>query len=96
MLDILKIIGRSDELFAGDVGRHEEKLKSIIRESSFLVLGASGSIGQAVSREIFKRNPKKLHLVDINENNMTEVVRDLRSTYGYTDGEFGTFILGNI
>ena len=93
MLDILKIIGRSDELFAGDVGRHEEKLQSIISESSFLVLGASGSIGQAVSREIFKRNPKKLHLVDINENNMTEVVRDLRSTYGYTDGEFGTFIL---
>lgn len=93
MLDILKIIGRSEELFANDVSRHEEELQSIIRSSSFLILGASGSIGQAVSREIFKRNPKKLHLVDINENYMTEVVRDLRSGYGYTDGEFGTFIL---
>jgi len=93
MLDILKVIGRSEELFADDVSRHEEELQSIIRSSSFLVLGASGSIGQAVCRQIFKRNPKKLHLVDINENNMTEVVRDLRSTYGYTNGEFGTFIL---
>ena len=93
MLDILKIIGRSEEIFVNDLSMHEEELQSIIKGGSFLVLGASGSIGQAVSREIFKRNPKKLHLVDINENSMTEVVRDLRSCYGYTDGEFGTFIL---
>lgn len=93
MHDILKIIGRYEELFSDDVSRREDELQSIVSSGSFLVLGASGSIGQAVSREIFKRNPKKLHLVDINENSMAEVVRDLRSTYGYTDGEFGTFIL---
>lgn len=93
MKDILKIIGRADELFSIDIGSREDKLRSIISDSTFLVLGASGSIGQAVSREIFKRNPKSLHLVDINENGMTEVVRDLRSSYGYTDGDFRTFIL---
>ena len=88
MLDILKVIGRSEELFADDVSRHEEELQSIIRSSSFLVLGASGSIGQAVCRQIFKRNPKKLHLVDINENNMTEVVRDLHRNVGQPDQSF--------
>jgi FlaA1/EpsC-like NDP-sugar epimerase len=61
--------------------------------SSFLVLGGAGSIGQAVVKEIFKRNPKKLHLVDISENNMVELVRDIRSSFGYIEGEFATFAL---
>jgi FlaA1/EpsC-like NDP-sugar epimerase len=93
MNDILKIIGRNYELFVHDVRGREEELRSVISGGSFLILGASGSIGQAVAREIFKRNPKTLHLVDINENGMTEVVRDLRSSYGYTDGDFRTFVL---
>ncbi|MFH4134527.1 polysaccharide biosynthesis protein, partial [Acinetobacter baumannii] len=61
--------------------------------SKFLVLGGAGSIGQAVVKEIFKRNPKKLHVVDISENNLTEVVRDIRSSFGYIDGDFQTFAL---
>ena len=44
-------------------------------------------------KEIFKRNPKKLHVVDISENNMVELVRDIRSSYGYIDGDFRTFAL---
>jgi len=46
-----------------------------------------------VTKEIFKRNPKKLHVVDISENNMVELVRDIRSSYGYIDGDFQTFAL---
>jgi len=57
------------------------------------VIGAAGSIGQSVTREIFKRDPKALHVVDISENNMVELVRDLRSTIGYGNGEFKTFAL---
>jgi len=60
---------------------------------SILILGAAGTIGQAVTKEIFKRNPKKLHAVDISENNLVELVRDLRSEYGYIDGDFQTFAL---
>lgn len=59
----------------------------------FLILGAAGTIGQAVTKEIFKLNPKKLHAVDISENNLVELVRDLRSEYGYIDGDFQTFAL---
>jgi len=58
-----------------------------------LVLGGAGTIGSATVKEIFKRNPKKLHVVDINENNLAELVRDIRSSLGYIDGEFKTFSL---
>ena len=69
------------------------KINSIVEASSFLVIGGAGSIGQAVVKEIFKRNPLKLHVVDICENNMVELVRDIRSTYGYINGDFRTYSL---
>ena len=67
--------------------------EDLIKNSRFLVLGAAGTIGQAVTKEIFKRNPLKLHVVDISENNLVELVRDLRSDFGYIDGDFQTYAL---
>jgi len=64
-----------------------------VQASRFLVIGGAGSIGQAVTREIFKRQPKALHVVDLSENNMVELVRDIRSTLGYIDGDFRTFAI---
>jgi len=93
MGDILRLIGRDTALFTQDISAREEDLQKIIQDSKFLVLGGAGSIGQAVTKEIFKRNPKKLHVVDISENNMVELVRDIRSSFGYIDGEFKTFVL---
>lgn len=90
---ILDLIGRSQELFCADVARHEHELSEIVRASRFLVIGGAGSIGQAVTREIFRRDPRLLHVVDISENNMVELVRDLRSSIGYTSGEFATFAI---
>jgi len=92
-LDILTLIDRNKALFEQDIARHNDELTSIIKQHSFLVLGGAGTIGQAVVKEIFKRNPKKLHVVDISENNLTELVRDLRSSIGYIDGEFKTLAL---
>ena len=92
-MNILNLIGRKKELFVEDIAKHEQKLKEIIGTSSFLVIGGAGSIGQAVTKEIFKRNPKKLHVVDISENNMVELVRDIRSSFGYINGDFQTFAL---
>ncbi|PSB80698.1 UDP-N-acetylglucosamine 4,6-dehydratase [Photobacterium damselae] len=93
MNSILSLIGRSQALFTQDISNHEQELTSIVSKSRFLVLGGAGSIGQAVTKEIFKRNPKKLHVVDISENNMVELVRDIRSSFGYIDGDFQTFAL---
>jgi FlaA1/EpsC-like NDP-sugar epimerase len=92
-MNILSLIGRNSEIFENDIAIYENKLKSIIENASFLVIGGAGSIGQAVTKEIFKRNPSKLHVVDISENNMVELVRDLRSSYGYISGDFQTFAL---
>jgi FlaA1/EpsC-like NDP-sugar epimerase len=90
---ILEIIGRDSELFAADVAAHEDELSRLVAGSRFLVIGGAGSIGQAVTREIFMRRPKLLHVVDISENNMVELVRDLRSSIGYIEGEFATFAI---
>lgn len=92
-MNILNLIGRANELFGPDIDAKNIELSQIVENSSFLVIGGAGSIGQAVTKEIFKRNPSKLHVVDISENNMVELVRDLRSSYGYIDGDFQTFAL---
>ena len=90
---MLNLIGRTKKLFENDIISHNSELFNIVSNSRFLVLGGAGSIGQAVTKEIFKRNPLKLHVVDISENNMVELVRDIRSSYGYIDGDFKTFAL---
>ncbi|KMT64732.1 UDP-N-acetylglucosamine 4,6-dehydratase [Catenovulum maritimum] len=93
MKPILPLIGRNEALFKQDIANNETKLLDVVSKSKFLILGGAGSIGQAVTKEIFKRNPEKLHVVDINENNMVELVRDIRSSFGYINGDFQTFAL---
>ena len=93
MEKILKLIGRDKLLFDSDIINNSSKLDETVSNSTFLIIGGAGSIGQAVTKEIFKRNPKKLHVVDISENNLTELVRDIRSSFGYIKGDFKTFAL---
>jgi FlaA1/EpsC-like NDP-sugar epimerase len=88
---ILDLIGRTSTLFSADVVGLSDDLSSLVKGSRFLVIGGAGSIGQAVTKEIFKRSPTALHVVDISENNMVELVRDIRSTIGYIKGDFRTF-----
>lgn len=93
MKNELRIIGRSKSLYDVDLLTFNDEINDAVRGSSFLVVGAAGTIGQAVTKEIFKRNPRKLHAVDISENNLVELVRDLRSSIGYISGDFQTFAL---
>lgn len=92
-MNILELIGRKTTLFEEDILSHRKKLSGMVKASRFLVIGGAGSIGQAVTREIFKRDPKALHVVDISENNMVELVRNIRSTIGYGSGDFRTFAI---
>lgn len=92
-MDMLSLIGRREPLFDADIRAHDAELRKAVGSGRFLVIGGAGSIGQAVTREIFKRSPRALHVVDISENNMVELVRDIRSTLGYIDGDFRTFAL---
>ena len=88
---VLSLIGRKSPLFGNDIAKLATELSTMVEGNRFLVIGGAGSIGQAVTKEIFKRSPKVLHVVDISENNMVELVRDVRSTIGYIEGDFRTF-----
>ncbi|MFH1897224.1 MAG: UDP-N-acetylglucosamine 4,6-dehydratase [Candidatus Desantisbacteria bacterium] len=85
---ILKLIGRKEELFTEDIREHEDEISGLVKNSSFLVIGGAGSIGQAVVKEIFSRKARVLHVVDLSENNLVELVRDIRSSLGYLMEDF--------
>ncbi|MBE5860010.1 MAG: UDP-N-acetylglucosamine 4,6-dehydratase [Butyrivibrio sp.] len=91
--NILEMVGRTKPLFENDIRTREKELAEIIHSSRFLVIGGAGTIGSAICRELFARDPKVLHVVDISENNMVELVRDIRSSKGYGTGEFATFAI---
>lgn len=92
-MNYLSLIGRESDIFENDIFENEEFLKEEITNGSFLVIGGAGSIGKSVTHEIFSRHPKVLHVVDISENNMVELVRNIRSTLGYIEGDFRTFCI---
>lgn len=92
-MKVLSLIARNTNLFDTDIQFHQRHLMQLVSQSKFLVIGGAGSIGQEVTREILKRNPAVLHVVDISENNLVELVRDIRSTLGYFSGDFRTFAI---
>lgn len=86
-MSTLELIGRNRPLFTGDVAANEDRIDAAIRARRILVVGGAGSIGSEIVRQIFRRSPAALHVIDISENNLAELVRDLRSTLGYIEGE---------
>ena len=91
--EVLDLLNERHSLFEADIERCGQELEEAVRKGRFLVIGGAGSIGRAVVRELFKRKPSALHVVDLSENNLVELVRDLRSSLGYFDGDFRTFAL---
>jgi len=77
---LARILGRSESMFAQDMAAEAERLAEAIDGRRFLVIGAAGSIGAAFVRELARFRPAALHLVDISENGLVELVRDLRSS----------------
>lgn len=93
MDETLTIIGRDRGLFDEDLERAVDERAGLVADSSFLVLGGAGTIGQAVVKELFQRGPRRLHVVDVSENHLVELVRDIRSSLGYIDHDFQTLPL---
>ncbi len=77
------ITERKDSLFAKDIQRNKEQLSEAINDKSVIVIGGAGTIGSSYIKAILKFKPTKLYVVDLNENGLTELVRDLRSSVGY-------------
>ena len=80
ILEPHKLLNRSKKITEFDFNNNVQDIKKNINDKSILVIGAAGSIGSAVVRKIIKYNPRKLFLVDNNENGLVDLVRFLRSS----------------
>lgn len=74
---------RKESLLLKDFEKYDSQLKAQLQNRSVLVIGGAGTIGSSYIKAILKFRIKKLVVVDINENGLTELVRDLRSTTAY-------------
>lgn len=88
----LALLGRKKNFFNSDLKNCKKKIYKLTENSRVLILGAAGSIGQATAKEVLKNGPKVLHLIDISENNLVELIRDIRSTKLYSS-EIKTFVI---
>lgn len=89
-----KIIRREQSLFFDDIANNEQQLYSSISNKSVLVIGGAGTIGSSFIRSILPFKPSKIVVVDISENYLTELTRDLRSTYHmYIPSDYKTYPL---
>lgn len=87
MINVSKFISenitkRDSSMFLTDLEKHHDLLINEIKDKSVLVIGGAGTIGSAYIRALLKYEPSKLYVFDVNENGLTELTRDLRSTYG--------------
>lgn len=77
-----QVTKRPQSLFLGDINTNYDRLVKKIKDKSVLVIGGAGSIGSSFIKAILPFKPKSLVVVDINENALAELTRDLRSTKG--------------
>ena len=78
------ISGRSESLFANDLKTHDELLSNNIKGKKVMVIGGAGTIGSSFLKALLLYNPGQVTVVDINENGLTELVRDCRSSENLT------------
>lgn len=76
---MVRVTGRPMDLFEQDLGWHTEEIQGRVAGRRVLVLGGAGSIGSSTVNLLSQFQPAALHVVDQNENALTELVRDLRS-----------------
>ena len=87
-----RVIGRDESLFAPDLASHDAELRAGIEGKSVLVIGGAGTIGSSFIRALLPYRPARLYVVDLSENGLTELTRDLRSTAGqYVPDDFKTY-----
>lgn len=78
-----KVTRRTKSLLADDFARYDTELRLRLENKRVLVIGGAGSIGSHYIKALLRFNIASLCVVDINENGLTELVRDLRSAEGY-------------
>ena len=85
---------RQESLFAEDIENNRAELAREIEGKSVCVIGGAGTIGSSFIRAVLPFKPSKLVVIDLNENGLAELTRDLRSTQGmYVPEEYRTYTL---
>lgn len=97
MLNISEFISnnitlRTESLFMKDIEANKKTLVEEIENRKVLVIGGAGTIGSSFIKAILPFKPKALVVVDISENGLTELTRDIRSTLGmYVPNDYRTY-----
>ena len=85
---------RKESMFLADIEANKERLSAEIKDKSVCVIGGAGSIGSSFIKAVLPFKPSKLIVIDLNENGLAELTRDLRSTYGmYVPAEYRAYTL---
>ena len=85
---------RTVSMFAQDIEANKETLTAEIKGKKVCVIGGAGSIGSSFIKAVLRFEPKSVVVVDLNENGLAELVRDVRSTEGlYVPDEFRCYTL---
>ena len=88
------VTGRPTSMFEVDIQANKETLTSEIKGKTVCVIGGAGSIGSSFIKAVLRFEPKSVVVVDLNENGLAELVRDVRSTEGlYVPEEFRCYTL---
>ncbi len=85
------VTGRSHSMFSGDLEANKKEISREIEGKSILVIGGAGTIGSSYIRSVLPFRPATLVVVDINENGLTELTRDLRSSGGFIPDDYVTY-----
>ena len=89
-----EITKRGQSMFLADIERNRSELQKLVEGKKVLVIGGAGTIGSSYIRAILPFRPAQLVVVDISENGLTELTRDLRSTYKmYVPEDYKTYPL---
>lgn len=85
---------RSISMFAADIEANQEVLRNEIKGKKVCVIGGAGTIGSNFIKAVLRFEPQSVVVIDLNENGLAELVRDVRSTYGlYVPDEFRCYTL---
>lgn len=85
------VTGRDRSMFGADLTDNRDRLAERIEGKSVLVIGGAGTIGSSFIRALLPFRPASLVVVDINENDLAELTRDLRCSGGYVPQDYVTY-----
>ena len=90
---IKNLLDRSKSIFENDFLSMKDRISKEVRQSTFVIVGGAGTIGSSVVKLLVSLKSKNIHVVDISENNLVELIRDIRSSNNEIVTEIKTYAM---